>query len=75
MLTSNQSAKSEIIDNPIYQNKTAQLSLFRRNRSSDMEKPQQEEKTVTSMRNKKTSKPSNDDTDNEQILKNKTKSL
>ena len=42
--------KSELFDNPIYQQKAAQLSLFQRNQSTDTEKPAQELGTAEPMR-------------------------
>ena len=41
LFISKQQAKCEILDNPIYHLKAAQLSLFQGNQSTDREKPAQ----------------------------------
>ena len=46
MFLSHQPVKNEILENPNYEQKAAQLSLFQRNQS---EKPQKEEKPVETM--------------------------
>ena len=46
MFISQQPAKNEILDNPIYQQKAAQLSLFRKNQLTDTGKSSQELETA-----------------------------
>ena len=50
LFNSRQPAKIEILDNPIYQQKAAQVSLLKRNQSTDTEKPAQELGTAETMR-------------------------
>ena len=75
MFLSHQSVKIEISENPIYEQKAAQLSLFQRNQS---EKPQKIEKPVESMSSvyenkeatsEKTSELVSEDSEIEPILK------
>ena len=40
MLASHQPVKKEVLDNPLYKQKAAQLSLLQRNQSNSMEKPE-----------------------------------
>ena len=80
LFISKQPAKSEILDNPIYQQKAAQLSLFQRNQSTDTEKPAQEVGTAEPMRDnskitmvpkeqEETSEAPSDDSEIEPIVK------
>ena len=82
LFISKQPAKSEILDNPMYQQKAAQLSLFRRNQSTDTEKPAQELGTAEPMRGtneitevtkeqEETSEAPSDDSEIEPIVKKK----
>ena len=75
MFFSHQTVKIEILENPIYEKKASQLSLFQRNQS---EKPQKEEKPVEIMSNvhknkeatkEETSEPDSEDSEIEPILK------
>ena len=80
LFISKQPAKSEILDNPIYQQKAAQLSLFQRNQSTDTEKPAPELGSAEPMRDKneitgvpkeqeETSEAPSDDSEIEPIVK------
>ena len=80
MFISKQAAKSEILDNRIYQQKAAELSFFQRNQSTDTEKPAQELGTAEPMRDTKeitevpkeqeeTSEAASDDSGTEPIVK------
>ena len=40
MFASHQPVDKEVLDNPLYKQKTAQLSLLQRNQSNSMEKPE-----------------------------------
>ena len=40
MFASHQPVKKEVLDNPLYKQKAAQLSLLQRNQSNSMEKPE-----------------------------------
>ena len=75
MFLSHQPVKNEILENPNYEQKAAQLSLFQRNQS---EKPQKEEKPVETMSSvyenkeatkEETSEPVIEDSEIEPILK------
>ena len=75
MFLSHQPVKNEILENPNYEHKAAQLSLFQRNQS---EKPQKDEKPVENMssvyENKEAtmeeiSEPVSEDSEIEPILK------
>ena len=75
MFVSHQPVKNEILENPNYEQKAAQLSLFQRNQS---EKPQEEEKPVETMSSvyenkeatkEETSEPVSKDSEIEPILK------
>ena len=75
MFLSHQPVKNKILENPIYEQKAAQLSLFQRNHS---EKPQKEEKTVETMSSvyenkdatkEEISEPVSEDSEIEPILK------
>ena len=75
MFLSHQPVKNEILENPNYEQKAAQLSLFQRNQS---EKPQKEEKPVETMSSvyenkeatkEETSEPVSEDSEIEPILK------
>ena len=81
MFLSDQPVKNEILQNSIYEQKAAQLSLFQRNQS---EKPQKEEKPAETMstvyENKEATKgeisePVSEDSEIEPILSNETKNL
>ena len=52
MFASHQPVKKEVLDNPLYKQKAAQLSLLQRNQSNSMEKPEkalEEEKEKTEL--------------------------
>ena len=75
MFLTHQPVKNEILENPNYEQKAAQLSLFQRNQS---EKPQKEEKPVETMSSvyenkeatkEETSEPVSEDSEIEPILK------
>ena len=79
LFISKQATKIEILDNPICQQKAAQLSLFQKNQSTDTKKPAQELGTAESMRDtneitevpkeqKETSEAPSDDSEIEPIV-------
>ena len=79
MFASHQPVKKEVLDNPLYKQKAAQLSLLQRNQSNSMEKPEKAfepvetaDKMIETAEEEKT-EPMSEDSEIAPVVKNKEK--
>ena len=80
MFASHQPVKKEVLDNPLYKQKAAQLSLLQRNQSNSMEKPERAvepvetaDKMIETAEEEKT-EPMSEDSEIEPVVKKQRKS-
>ena len=81
MFASHQPVKKEVLDNPLYKQKAAQLSLLQRNQSNSMEKPEKAFETVETANKlmietaeEEKTEPMSEDSEIEPVVKKQRKS-